>query len=387
MKALRLGFVCTEYPPAPHGGIGRFVKDLAEALARRGHEIFVLMPGLQQRTQQINGVRIDSFPLRTSLRQPHLALLLGHRKLAGEIRRWAGERQLQLVEMPDWKSPGSFLGKGGLDGVPIVVRCHGSTSAYAAMRGCRVSRIVHKIEKRGLCKADHVIFVSRAIQRATEEVLGPINVPGSVLPNFVSSPFLEPISATKRSGIVFAGRISLAKGVDLLFRELPEIFRQNPSLELHLAGADTNEAPDRTSLLQHLLSTLPTADQQRIKHHGWLPPEELRDLFLHSRCAIFPSAAEAFGLVGIEAMACECPPIVPAGSCFTEFVDHGVNGLHFDRSQPGSLTEQVRNLLNGDESKSSMGTAGRAKVLDHFSEDVLVPRNLELYREIIGRCT
>ncbi len=36
---LRVGFVCHEYPPGPHGGIGTLVQTLARGLAARGHRV------------------------------------------------------------------------------------------------------------------------------------------------------------------------------------------------------------------------------------------------------------------------------------------------------------------------------------------------------------
>lgn len=383
MNGLRIGFVCTEYPPGPHGGIGRFVKNLAEALVRRGHTIFVLVQGFTEKSQIVNGVCIDSAPAPPSIRPSHLSFLAGHWKFARVIRRWILERQLQLVEIPDWKSPAAFLRQLGKPQIPVIIRCHGSTTAYAQMRGIRVSRLVYTIEKRGLASADHVVCVSRTIRDATEQSRGPLKAPCTIIPNFVSGPFLEAPHRMESDSIVFAGRISHAKGADLLFRELPEILRKNPNVSIHLAGSDTQEGPSHTSLLRHLMSSLSRSEQQRVVHEGWVTQQRLRDLYLQSRCAIFPSAAEAFGLVAIEAMACACPPVVPQASCFTEFVDDGIDGLHFDRSTAGSLASRVTRVLADDELRSAMGSAAREKVMTHYSEGKIVSANLELYTRVI----
>jgi len=41
-KPMHIGFVCHEYPPCHHGGIGSFTKDLAEGLVKEGFCISIL---------------------------------------------------------------------------------------------------------------------------------------------------------------------------------------------------------------------------------------------------------------------------------------------------------------------------------------------------------
>jgi hypothetical protein len=46
-KSLELCFICSEYPPGPHGGIGTMTQVLARALVARGHGVRVI--GVYQR--------------------------------------------------------------------------------------------------------------------------------------------------------------------------------------------------------------------------------------------------------------------------------------------------------------------------------------------------
>ncbi len=39
---MKIIFVCSEYPPTIHGGIGIFVKEIAEGLVEHGHEVSVI---------------------------------------------------------------------------------------------------------------------------------------------------------------------------------------------------------------------------------------------------------------------------------------------------------------------------------------------------------
>ena len=68
-KAVKICFVCNEYPPARHGGIGVFTRMLAVALARAGHDVRVIgacrpQPGLPGESEE-DGVRIWRLPRQT----------------------------------------------------------------------------------------------------------------------------------------------------------------------------------------------------------------------------------------------------------------------------------------------------------------------------------
>jgi len=39
---MKILFVCNEYPPSPHGGVGTFTKTLAHELAQSGHTISIV---------------------------------------------------------------------------------------------------------------------------------------------------------------------------------------------------------------------------------------------------------------------------------------------------------------------------------------------------------
>jgi glycosyltransferase involved in cell wall biosynthesis len=98
---------------------------------------------------------------------------------------------------------------------------------------------------------------------------------------------------------IFVGRLIEYKACDLAIRALV----QAPSARLHVVG-DGDERPK----LERLVARLGIVD--RVIFHGWVEPgEELNRLFRHGRAFIFPTLAEANGIVVQEAMMLGLPVV------------------------------------------------------------------------------
>ena len=59
---MRICFICSEYPPDAHGGIGAFTQLLGRGLVQRGHEVHVIgvytQPTVGSAWQEDEGVRV-----------------------------------------------------------------------------------------------------------------------------------------------------------------------------------------------------------------------------------------------------------------------------------------------------------------------------------------
>ena len=127
--AMRIAFVCNEYPPMPHGGIGTFVQQLGRSLVDAGHQVFVFGIG------PVAEVRFDG-PIRVAI--------IAHREIprvswiAKRLQFWLFVRhqvrchQIDLVETTD------FLGLLPLDvGCAMVVRLHLTATSMAIQKKVR----------------------------------------------------------------------------------------------------------------------------------------------------------------------------------------------------------------------------------------------------------
>lgn len=98
---------------------------------------------------------------------------------------------------------------------------------------------------------------------------------------------------------------------------------------------------------------------------------------------LLPSEKEAFGLVNIEAMACEVPVIASRTGGIPEVVVHGETGWLAPVGGVDQMAERALEILKNPDLQQQMGQAGRQRVIENFSSDKIVPLYLDYYKEII----
>src|SRR5947207_1564060 len=132
---MKIGFVCCEYPPGPHGGIGTMTQIIGRALAERGHEVRIA--GIYPRNYPAPDFEVDRGVQVWRLRGSHhrLGWIPARHRLFQRIAAWAKEGSIDVVEVPDYE--GWAAGWRPLP-VPVVARLHGSATYFAAELGTQV---------------------------------------------------------------------------------------------------------------------------------------------------------------------------------------------------------------------------------------------------------
>jgi glycosyltransferase involved in cell wall biosynthesis len=98
-----------------------------------------------------------------------------------------------------------------------------------------------------------------------------------------------------------------------------------------------------------------------------------------------PSHYEAFGLSAAEAMACERPVVASGVGGLTEVVADGVTGVLIPPQDADALRRATLPMLDDTAVRRSLGKAGRARYLEHFTLERMADGVLECYRELLER--
>ena len=231
-------------------------------------------------------------------------------------------------------------------GKPFVVTLHG-TDVELADRMPAFARAV-------LRRARVVVAVSNAIaERARKHGAADVRV----IPNGVDP---KPAGEeTEPPFVLFAGRLSKEKGV----LELVEAAR---GLPLVVAG----HGP--------LRSRVPAA-------RGFVPHEELEELFATAAVVACPSRREGFGVTCLEAMAHAKPVVATAVGGLLDLVVDGQTGLLVPPRDPQALRAALERLLADKELRRRLGTAARARARDRFSWEQVTQATLAAYADARGR--
>ena len=115
---------------------------------------------------------------------------------------------------------------------------------------------------------------------------------------------------------------------------------------------------------------------------GYVSDAQLKALYEHAECFVFPSFYEGFGIPPLEAMACGCPVIASTAPAVREVC--GDAALYFDPARPEQLADALRGLFADAAQRARLRKTGTQR-LRHYSWDASAKLNLAAIREVMCR--
>ena len=120
----------------------------------------------------------------------------------------------------------------------------------------------------------------------------------------------------------------------------------------------------------------------------WVEDPERIAHFLATDLAVLSSMYEPFGIVGLEAMACERAVVVGARSVVgsrEQVVDSGPNkcGIHVDATDPEDVSRGIRTALSDPQQLHDWGKNGRRQAATMFTWDRAASRTLNVYKGLL----
>jgi glycogen synthase len=373
-----------EYPPNVYGGAGVVVDRLSRALSRRA-SVEVRYFGPVERSEP--DLRVRGYaPWGELAGGPEARYAAALQALSVDLAMARDPIAADVVHAHTWYVALAGLLVQALADIPLVVTLHSLEPLRPWKReqlgaGYGVSSWV---ERTAVESAARVIAVS-AQMRA--DILSNFRVDPArvrVVHNGVDALAFRRTDrrdALARHGIdrpyvLFVGRISEQKGIFTLL-EAADAFGGDALLVLCASSPDTPAIEARLA-----------AEVASRPHVRWinamLPVDEVVELYSHARAFVCPSIYEPFGLINLEAMACETPVIAARVGGIPEVVVDDETGWLVPPGDPPALAGAVRRLLADPERAARFGRAGRRRVEAHFSWEVIAERTLEVYREAIA---
>jgi alpha-maltose-1-phosphate synthase len=184
----------------------------------------------------------------------------------------------------------------------------------------------------------------------------------------------------------FNGRITRQKGLQLLLAAALKMDRSH-QLVIVASNPDTPEIAAEVAALAERVRS----ERGNLTWIGrYIPLEDL--IHLHSGAAVFvcPSIYEPFGLVNLEAMACETAVVASRVGGIPEIVVDGETGYLVDydpedtESFTTALATRVDQLLSDTGLAERMGKAGRTRVLEHFGWQTIASQTAQLYDSLLS---
>jgi alpha-maltose-1-phosphate synthase len=175
--------------------------------------------------------------------------------------------------------------------------------------------------------------------------------------------------------VLFVGRITDQKGIFHLL----EASRRLPAGVQVVLCASAPDTPEIEERLRRAVAGMPNV--------RWInemvPVDVVTQLYSHAAVFACPSVYEPFGLINLEAMACETAVVASAVGGILEVVEDGKTGVLVPPARPEALAAALNALLANPAQARAMGQAGRRRVEAHFSWAAIAERTEQVYAEAI----
>ena len=375
---MHICFVCNEYPPTPHGGIGSFTQTLGRALVKRGQRVTVIggYPDQYAGMEDDEGVHV----IRLSRKGPPLVRFgLNRARLAKRLRQLDEQHPIDIIEGSEVEIWALNRSAPGIK----VLRMHGGPHFFSTTP--RPPLVKNLKERWAFHVADQLCAVSQCVADGTRKLLRLGDRHIEVIPNPIDIDLFAPAPAdAEESGlIVFAGTINERKGIRQLIQAMPRIVAAVPEAHLEAYGGDAVFPANSISFTKTLAASIPAELTGHIQWKGRVSRAELPGALKRASVCVYPSHMEAMPIAWLEGLAAGKAVVASRTGPGPEIIDDGVTGLLCNPQDPNSIAEKVVTLLKDADLRRKMGSAARKIAVERYSLDRLVDRNLEYYRRLV----
>lgn len=401
MKAL---FLTNEYPPHIYGGAGVHVDYLTQNL-KDLIEVEVRCFG-EQRIEEPNLTVTGYQASKEGMECPEQL-----RSLFATLRNCldfnSAGIDADIVHCHTWYTHlGGILAQLNY-GIPFVLTVH-SLEPLRPWKREQLGRgydCSSWVERTALERADAVIAVSEGTR---DDILNLFDLPEEKVriiyngidpaqyrPSCREATLVELGIDPAKPYLLFVGRIARQKGIIHLVNAIPHF---DDDFQVVLCAG----APDTPEIAEEMTHAV---EKARKKRPGiiWIDRmlEKAQTIDLYAGAAVFccPSIYEPFGIINLEAMACETAVVASQVGGIPEVVVDGVTGFlvpleqqeesPFEPVDPDQfskdLAEHVNRLMADPELRVRFGEAGRERAVETFSWESIARQTVDLYQELIGR--
>ncbi|MBN1872984.1 MAG: glycosyltransferase family 4 protein [Anaerolineae bacterium] len=181
--------------------------------------------------------------------------------------------------------------------------------------------------------------------------------------------------------IAFIGQQGGHKGIDTLLLAMKVVWNELPEARLLISGAPTHYTSHLNKLVERYFSPI---ERARIIHLGSFSESEKPYLFAACDVFAYPSRFESFGIAFIEAWASGKPVVGCDSGAIPTVVSDGVDGLLVTPGDSIALGMALLKLLVSPELRRQMGEAGRQKVLQNYTWEVVTRRWRDVYQKVLS---
>jgi len=382
---VRIAFFTNCYKPLVNGVVTS-ISSLKEAYQRKGHEVYIFAPKVEDYLDQEKNIfRYKSVNVTGKVKYP-LAIPLSFR-----VKKVITEFNPDIIHIHHpflLSSPAIMYGKKF--GIPKILTLHTQYEQYAYYIYPIPERVTQEAIKMIISnlayKTDCVTTPSASMKELIESY--GIKNRIEVIPNAIHLISFREDDEWKRTEIkkkyhlreddkiiLFVGRVATEKSIDKIIKALAIIKKRSISKE-KLLIVGNGPAMDE---LKQLTRTLKV--EEDVIFAGTVSYEEIQHYYKMAYVFTITSTTETFGIVTIEALASGVPVLAVKAPGAVDILTDGLDGLLVD-DDVEKFADALEKIIKRPELREKL-SRGALKTSEKYNIDTVSERMLNLYREVI----
>lgn len=233
-----------------------------------------------------------------------------------------------------------------------------------------------------LNKVDRII-ITQPNYLQSSPYLGKYGDKIEVIPNGVDVDKFKPVNVVKLEKSIFflslLDEFHKYKGLDYLLNALKKVKLEIDNVKLIIGGK--GKLLDYYSNMANDLGL-----KGNVEFHGFIPDEKIVEYY--NKCSVFvlpsiSSKQEGFGIVALEALACETPVISTEIVGVADDVKKSNAGLIVPPKNVDELANAIIEILNNNDSSEKMGISGRKLVEEKYTWAGIARMTEKVYNELL----
>ena len=246
----------------------------------------------------------------------------------------------------------------------------------------------HLITKKVLQNASAIHYTTEDEKEQTNSFLR-LNTKAVVVPNGINleefsrlpekDELLKKYPALEnKTRILFLSRINWKKGLDLLLQAYANLLEKRNGLHLLIVGDDDGDG--YKDQVKNWVKDYKLDDN--VTFTGSLTGRDKLAAYAASDIFVLPSYSENFGMVVVEAMACELPVVISNKVGIYKEIEENKAGIIVE-TNPESLSKGIEWLLEDAELRAKISANGKKLVREYYDIDKVAERMIDSFEEVL----
>ena len=351
-------FVVFHFPPISGGGVIVAV-DIANSLAKIGHDVSVLTPNLEwdgpkyepKVDSKVDIIRVN-VPSKNNLKVAARRCKSPLIEKGIELGRNKKFDFIFTIFHPFHMAPNAAVSIGEKLGIPVIVKI--DDAVYEKSTGLKsIQRKVEKIlSAKTLNKSSKILVANNETKEIVNEFYDVSPEKIEIMPNGIDTKIFHTNVVKKSKMILFSGVMYNHRGIDVLLNAAPTVIKKIPEVKFVLLG-DGPELDNLKKIAENLKI------EKNIEFKGWIKRDEVMNYLADASIAIGPLRSttvtkNALPIKVLEYMASSLPILSQKDTLANDVLVDDENG--YSVTDPEDLATKIIHILENNEKRIKMGT-------------------------------